>query len=200
MRPRFLAVAGALLFVAGVVAFMGIITAEALYPEGYSTSGNEISDLGATRPPDSIIEEPSATIFNTAMMVCGVFVIAAAYCLWQGTRRVAAPVLMALFGLGVLGVGVFPGDQGDVHAIFAMLTFIAGAVAAIVSLTVTSGPFRYFAVLLGVVSLGTLLMYMVTGDDGPMAGLGRGGVERWVAYPTLMWVTGLGGYLMGRAR
>lgn len=200
VRPRLLAVAGALLFVAGVVAFMGIITAEALYPEGYSTSGNEISDLGATRPPDSVIEEPSATIFNTAMMACGVLLIAAAYCLWQGTRRVAAPVLMALFGLGVLGVGVFPGDQGNVHVIFVMLTVVAGAVAAIVSLTVTAGPFRYFAVVLGVVSLGTLLLYMFTGDDGPMADLGRGGVERWVAYPTLMWVTGLGGYLMGRAR
>jgi hypothetical membrane protein len=47
---------------AGFVGFMGIITAEVLYPD-YSTR-QDISDLGSTRPPDPIIHEPSATIFN----------------------------------------------------------------------------------------------------------------------------------------
>jgi hypothetical membrane protein len=59
LRPRYLAVAGALLFAAGVIAFIIIITAEALIPRGYSTSQNPSSDLGATRPPDSVTEEPS---------------------------------------------------------------------------------------------------------------------------------------------
>ena len=27
--------------------------------------------------------------------------------------------------------------------------------------------------------------------------LGVGGTERWVFYPTLFWLTGLGGYLLG---
>ncbi|MGZ4911320.1 MAG: hypothetical protein ACXV5N_13655 [Halobacteriota archaeon] len=48
-------VAVALLLIAGIVAIMGIITAEATYP-GYSTAKNDISDLGATRPPNSIIK------------------------------------------------------------------------------------------------------------------------------------------------
>ena len=43
---------------------MGIITAEALYPGTFSTGANEISDLGGTRPPNSVILQPSATIFN----------------------------------------------------------------------------------------------------------------------------------------
>jgi hypothetical membrane protein len=51
-------VAGALLVIAGIVAIMGIITAEATYP-GYSTAKNDISDLGATRPPNSIIKQPA---------------------------------------------------------------------------------------------------------------------------------------------
>jgi hypothetical membrane protein len=197
-RTRYLRVAGALLFVVGVVAFMGIITAESLYPAGYSTSANAISDLGATEPPESVIEQPSATIFDTTMIVCGVLVLAAAYCILRGTRRRAAPVVIALFGLGVLGVGVFPGDTGNVHAIFALLTFIAGGVAAIVSWTIEKSPFRYFSVALGVVALVTLLLYFIMGDSSPMAGLGVGGVERWVAYPILLWATGLGGHLMGR--
>ncbi len=74
LRPRFLAAAGVLLLLAGFIAFMGIITAEALYPEGYSTSKNAISDLGATEPPDSVIEKPSATVFNVAMIVTGLLV------------------------------------------------------------------------------------------------------------------------------
>lgn len=200
VRPRYLAAAGLLLFVTGVVAFMGIITAEALYPAGYSTSQNEISDLGATKPPDSRIEEPSATIFDTVMMVCGAFVIVAAACVQRGFRRWPAPVLIGLFGLGVLGVGVFPGDTGNVHALFAMLTFIAGGVAAIVTLTISTPPFSYMSVLLGVVALVSLILQVILGDSSPMAGLGIGGVERWVAYPIVLWATGLGGYLLGRAR
>jgi hypothetical membrane protein len=200
LRPRYLAVAGFLLFLTGTIAFMGIITAEALYPPGYSTSQNEISDLGATEPPDSVIEQPSATVFNTVMMVCGVFVIAASFCVQRGFRRWMAPVFIALFGAGVLGVGVFPGDHGNVHALFAMLTFVAGGIAAIVSLTIVTPPFSYISVLLGAVALVTLFLYVILGDSSPLAGLGIGGVERWVAYPILLWATGLGGYLMGQAR
>jgi len=154
LRPRYLAAAGLLLFLTGVVAFMGIITAESLYPAGYSTSENEISDLGGTEPPDSVIEEPSATIFNTAMMVAGAFIILAAICMRIGFGRWAAPVLIGLFGLGVLGVGIFPGDTGTIHALFAMLTFVAGGVAAIVSLTIVTPPLSYVSVLLGAHSPG----------------------------------------------
>ena len=200
MRPRYLAVAGALLFAAGVISLMGIITAEALYPGGYTTSQNEISDLGATAPPDSVIEEPSATIFNTVMMVAGALMLGASFCLQRGFRRLAPAIFLALFGLGVLGVGVFPGDQGTVHALFALLAFTAGGVAAIVAWSVETSPFRYFSVVLGAVALLSLLLYFVLGDANPMAPLGDGGIERWVAYPIVLWVTGFGGHLMGRAR
>jgi hypothetical protein len=33
--------------------------------------------------------------------------------------------------------------------------------------------------------------------NGPVAILGIGGLERWVAYPVALWVTGFGGYLLG---
>ncbi|MGB3850400.1 MAG: hypothetical protein WA958_10575 [Tunicatimonas sp.] len=44
--------AGALLFTAGSLILMGIITGEIFYPPGYSTALNDISDLGGTRPPE----------------------------------------------------------------------------------------------------------------------------------------------------
>ena len=40
---------------------------------------------------------------------------------------------------------------------------------------------------------------MILGDNGPLAGLVLDGIERWVAYPILIWTTAFGGYLMGRA-
>ena len=86
------------------------------------------------------------------------------------------------------------------HALFALLAFFAGAAAAIVSITIVRGPFGYFGVLLGVVSLVTLILYYALGDSSPMAGLGLGGVERWVAYPVVLWIAGPGGHLLGRAR
>ena len=52
--------AGLLLAIAGSVILMGIITAESQYPFPYTTHDNEISDLGATRPPNSVTHQPSA--------------------------------------------------------------------------------------------------------------------------------------------
>ncbi len=199
-RSRSISFAGALLFFSGVVSFMGIITAEALYPPGYATGSNEISDLGATRPPHSIIHQPSAHIFNSVMMATGVFTIVASCFLYLGFKRKLPAILTSLFGLGVLGVGIFPGNTGNVHALFALLTFIAGGLAAIATFAIQTAPFRYFSVLLGVVSLMTLLLYLVLGNANPMVGLGDGGIERWVAYPVLLWVTGFGGHLMARTR
>jgi hypothetical protein len=36
------------------------------------------------------------------------------------------------------------------------------------------------------------------GDNSPFMELGEGGLERWVAYPVLLWALGLGGHLMGQ--
>jgi type IV secretory pathway TrbD component len=30
-----------------------------------------------------------------------------------------------------------------------------------------------------------------------VTGLGLGGLERWIAYPVVLWLMGLGGYLLG---
>lgn len=190
---------GALLFAAGGLILMGIISAEALYPGTYSTSANEISDLGGTRPPDSVILQPSATIFNVSMMVVGVLVIAATWFVHRAFGRLSVTIPALVLGVSALGVGVFPGNTGTPHALCAMATFVSGGVAAITSGVVTRGPFRYLAALLGVVSLLTLVSYMVLGDQSPWAGFGIGGLERWIVYPIVLWIIGFGGYLAGGA-
>jgi len=193
---RYQSAAGALLFAVGVLAFLGIITAETFYP-GYSTSQNQISDLGATQPPGSIIVQPSSTIFNATMIVSGLLIIAAAYCVHRAFKNRAVTAFLGLFGIGVLGVGIFPGNYGNLHAIFALLTFVAGGFSAILAYRVEASPFRYFSAILGAISLLNLILYFVLGESSPFALFGLGGLERWIAYPILLWVTGFGGYLMG---
>jgi hypothetical membrane protein len=190
---------GSLLTIAGVTILMGIITAEALYPQAYTTGGSEISDLGGTRPPNSLIFQPSAMIFDLSMVAIGTLVIAGSWFVRRvfGRRSVTMP--MTILGIGALGVGLFPGNTGAPHQIFAMITFIAGGVAAVSAARVTTAPFRFVSLLLGAVSLLTLISTLVLSDGSPMTALGMGGIERWIVYPVILWVIAFGGYLSGRA-
>ncbi|WP_327053818.1 DUF998 domain-containing protein [Halomicrococcus gelatinilyticus] len=186
---------------AGVVAFMGITTASVLYPD-YSIR-QDISDLGSTRPPDPVIHEPSATIFNATMLLTGAFVVIAAYFLYRdgGTRVLTVP--LAVFGLSVFGVGVFPGNVTPWHGLFALLTFFSGGITVVLSSRAVTRPFSYLCLLLGGISLLVLVSVFFYGlvlrEPTPLAFLGSGGVERWVAYPLLLWVPAFGGYLLGGA-
>jgi len=187
-----LTVAGMLLFLAASMVLMGIITAEIFYPPGYSTAESEISDLGATKPPDSIITQPSATIFNATMLVSGALTLAGTYFVYRTYKDLIVAVTMGLLGLGVLGVGVFPGNMVPMHPIFALTAFVDGGMAAICSYRIIRSPFKYVAVLFGITSLFFLFtagMFIPT--------MGDGGVERWVVYPVVLWMLGLGGYLSG---
>ncbi len=188
---------GTLMFLTGVVIFMGIITAEIFYPAGYSTSQNEISDLGATRPPNSIIVQPSATIFDTTMMLSGVMLIAAAYYLHRAFQQWLMTGSILLLGIGLLGVGIFPGNNAAIHPLFALVSFLAAGTSAIVSSRVTRAPFRYLAIMLGGITLVFLLLaFFFSNIVFPV--LGDGGTERWVAYPSILWILGFGGYLLAR--
>lgn len=186
--------AGLLFFLAGSIILMGIITAETFYPEKYTytTSDSMISDLGATEPPNSIITQPSATIFNFSMMIVGILILLGAYFLFMALNDKIAAILIGLLGLGALGVGVFPGNVNPQHPLFALTTFISGGLSAIYSYRLINSPFKYLSVLFGI----TGLFFLFTASIFiPI--MGGGGVERWVAYPIVLWLIGFGGYLMG---
>ena len=192
-------VAGSAMVLAGVIAFMGIITAEVLSP-GYSTR-QDISDLGSTQPPDPIIHQPSATIFDGTMLVTGALILVAAYFVYRSLARRVFGVSLAVFGFGAFGVGVFPGNVTPWHGLFALLTFFIGGVTVLLSSQVVSRPFSYLCVLPGGISLVVLVSVFFYGlmlaRPHPLSFLGSGGIERWVAYPLLLWVLTFGGYLLG---
>lgn len=186
--------AGILFFLAGCIILMGIITAESFYPDNYTytTANSMISDLGATEPPNSIITQPSATIFNLSMIITGILILVGIYFLFKYYHDRIAGLLIGLLGLGALGVGVFPGNINPQHPIFALTTFISGGLSAIYSYRLINSPFKYLAVILGLIGLVFLFTFNMF-----IPIMGAGGVERWVAYPIVLWLLGFGGYLIG---
>ena len=179
-------VAGALLFIASVQCVLGIIIAEALYP-GYSTSENYISDLGVG---------PSALIFNSSVFLLGVIAAAGTYFIQRTLGSRLFSVLLILTGVGAMGVGLFPETFGILHAIPSLITFLFGGLSAIMSYKLQKPPLSYFSVMLGALSLVALVLF----GSGTYLGLGKGGMERMIAYPTLLWGVGFGGYLIGYSR
>jgi hypothetical membrane protein len=199
MQSRHRAAAGFLLMAAGVLVLMGIITAEALYPASYSTHANEVSDLGSTRPPDPVIYQPSSGIFTGTMLTAGALIIGGAYFLHRGLGDLRATIPVLLLGIGVLGVGVFPGNRAVMHPIVALVAFLSGGLAAVLTASVQRGIYRYVSIALGVVALAALAVGLFGTTTLVFEELGVGGVERWIVYPVVLWTISFGAYLLGAA-
>ncbi len=197
IRQRLPSVAGVLYSSAAFVLLMGVMTAETRYPIWrHYTTRQEISDLGGTAPPHSTVTQPSATIFDTTMIIAGVLLLAGAFALWRLYQYRVLTVVSTLFGVGTLGVGIFPGNTGP-HGIFAMIAFLFSALTAIVVFKVTSAPFRFMSLSVGLLSLIALFVGLL-GEDSPVAKLiGLGGVERWVVFPIIVWLALFGGHILG---
>lgn len=194
-------IAGALLSITGIGMIMSIITNEALYPAArhYSTFANAISDLGGTQPPNSYMVQPNRLIFIITMAISGVLVLAATYLLWRVVERRRFLVALGIFGVGIIGIAVFPGNVVTYHPLFSFVCFVGGSVAAILSRRVLEAPLRYFAAALGSIALLATVFGIETLENwGPQAAIGIGGVERWIAYPVLLWLVLLGAAFMTR--
>lgn len=179
-------IAGLLLVVGGVLCVLGMIAAEVLYP-GYSASANYISDLGVG---------PSALIFNSSVFLLGVLAVCAAYFIQKAFNFKLFSILTAITGIGAMGVGLFTEDAGVIHAVFSLITFLFAGISAIVSYKLEKRPLSYLSVVLGGVSLVALVLFA----SGFYLGLGKGGMERMIAYPALLWTIGFGGHLIGDSK
>jgi hypothetical membrane protein len=188
--------AGVLLLLAGSTILMGIITAEALYPAPYNTRQNTVSDLGAMRP-DNIVRQPSASLFNGTMIAAGAMIAVAALLLALSAyhrKRVTIPI--AVLGLGMIGVGFFPGTHMAAHTLFAMTCFTAGGVGAVLCGLDCRGPLRGVCVTLGSIALIFLVIGTTLMSWPPVHALGDGGVERWIVYPVVLWLIVFGTSLL----
>lgn len=191
---------------AGVALFVGVVQfaifemiAEFVYP-GYSVSANYISDLGP--PCSGGVVCPSHTswlIFDGSIAILGIFVLISGYFLYRAFRWKPLAGLIGVAGVGALGVGIFNETAPFMlHDIFSLITFIGIGLAAVVSYRFQRAPLSYFAVILGVITLVSLVLYLPgTGVTyGGALGIGPGGLERMIVFPVLFWSIAFSGHLM----
>ncbi len=183
MNEVYRKVAGTLIFLGATQFVVAMIAAEAIYP-GYSVSNNYISDLGVG---------PAALIFNTSVFLLGAAVVLSAYLIFRVFRKIPVVALFVLTGVGAMGVGVFTETApGGIHTVASFVVFFFGGLSAIFSYTLEKRPLTYCSVALGALSLVALVLFA----SQQYLGLGHGGMERMIAYPTLLWGIAFGGHLI----
>ena len=187
-----LKIAGSVFFIGGSQFFLCLIIAEALYP-GYSVSEQFVSDLGATCDLGCVIYQPSSIIFNSSVILLGVLSLIGSYFIYKMHYRLTA-ILFMVASIGVIGVGIFPETTGSVHIIFAFIAFAFSGLSAIASYRIANSPMSYFSLILGIITLITLFLSTM----GLTFGLGNGGIERVVMYPSIIWIIGIGAHMLGR--
>ncbi|MEM3703396.1 MAG: DUF998 domain-containing protein [Candidatus Bathyarchaeia archaeon] len=180
-------IAGALIFIGATQFILCMIIAECLYPN-YSVSGNYISDLGK-------LDAKSAPIFNTSVFVLGLTVVTSAYFLRRTVHNKVFLTFLVLCGIGAMGVGIFPEDFGTIHFTVSLTAFLFGALSAIISHKFQKPPLSHLAVILGLISLASLILFGLKIHFN----LGEGGMERMIAYPILLWAIGFAGSLIEKS-
>jgi hypothetical membrane protein len=107
-------------------------------------------------------------------------------------------ILNLLPGTGLLLAVVSPENVNvAIHSVGAILAFIPGAIVMILAFRTIRTQFRYFSLLLGLVSFVGIIAEF-GGYYLPLVQqtLGPGGWERVIVYPLLIWLVGYGNYLL----
>jgi hypothetical membrane protein len=185
-------IAGALFLAASAQFILGLVVAEALYPD-YSVANNYISDLGVG---------PSSIVFNSSAFLFGLLSIIGAYFLPRRLDFRGLTVLLVLMAIGAMGVGIFTSAfSTTIHGIVSLMAFGFGGLSAIASFKVLKLPLSAISVILGAMTLGALALFaaglVTTGSlnssEPPASefflGIGPGGMERMIVYPALIWLT-----------
>lgn len=187
---------GVAIFVGAVQFGIFLVVSEIIYSAygtgGYSVSANYVSDLGANCTGAVCYIPPSALLFNSSIALLGLLILVGAYFLHRAFKSIPSTVLIALAGIGALGVGLFPETSGIWHSLFSLIVFLFAGLSAMVTYRFQKRPMSYFSIILGAVTLIALLLYMAD----YFLGLGAGGMERMIVYPVLLWATGFSGHLM----
>jgi hypothetical membrane protein len=142
-------------------------------------------------------------LMNVSFIVLGVTMIAGSLLLRRALATTRARrfgfVFIAIAGLGVIVVGIFPENTVPaLHGLGATLPFTIGN-AALVVLGLSLGlprALRVATLTLGAVALVALAFYA----SSHYLGLGEGGIERLVAYPQTIWLILLGVHLLTSGR
>ena len=195
MRYDSLNIGGVLYIVAIFQFFIFELVSETLYP-GYSVANNYISDLGATcvNPPSTascIVHQPSATIFDTSLLLLGLLLFVGTFLVYYGTRKKPYFIVTSVADIAILLAGVFPENTGWIHADISVILFPLAGTSLILAWTIVKeSAFRYL-----IVAFGVLTLFF---NSFSVSAVGVGGSERLLVLSILSGILALGGYLAGR--
>jgi hypothetical membrane protein len=191
---------GACVWILAVQFFIAQIVVQSAWVTPFSLTQNFISDLGNTTcgpyPPDSAMYvcSPWHTWMNASFILLGLTILVGAALVRiafpPGRSRAAGLMLLALAGVGIIAVGLFPEDVNiTYHRLGAAAHFILGNLAmvamGIALWTVRRRPvLAVYSIVSGVVGLLATVLFI----SEHYLGMGTGGMERLAAYPLPLWL------------
>lgn len=212
VKPSGRVIAGAICWVLTLEYFVAQAIAQVKWP-GYSLSRYDVSALGITTCGP--FEDPSTgesiaacspwhLAMNAGFVALGVLIILGAVLLrqvWPRRRLTTIGlVLVALSGLGEIFAGLAPGNVNLLlHSIGALLHWICGSIGLILLGCAVWRTRRLLASLTLLCGVVVLIGFFLYGNQTYL-GLGRGGMERVVAYPLTIWLILFGASLLVAAR
>jgi hypothetical membrane protein len=169
-------------------------------PPAYSLSKNYISDLGNTGCgpwPDATsprVCSPWHEVFDASSIVLGLLVLLGAVLVRTGFLQRRESLLglglIALSGLGAIGVGLSPENVNlSVHTSSALVAFVSGNLALVALGAAIFHDARWtgfggFTAALGVIGIAAFALF----DLHRYLGLGVGGMERLIVAPLLLFL------------
>ena len=183
---------GYLILLGGLQWFLGLLAAESWTP-GYSNRIDYVSELGIWE---------MATLYNASIFLLGVLLFVGAILLYQSTNARIFSILLAVTGIGAIGLGIFPGYAQPMHSIATLVAIVFGTLAAITSFQLQKKPMSYISLILGAMALVLVIIFfpylgLPTGSTETFLGMAKGSMERWAIYPILAWSISFGSYLIG---
>jgi len=187
-------VAGLLFFVGAAQFVLAVVVSEAIYP-GYNVGQQIMSDLG-----DWSLAGNAAAIFDVSIVLLGILTVAGAYFIQRGFQNRLFPSLLVITGILAVIVGVIAENVFlSVHTIVAGFFFWFAAASTIMSYKFEKPPLSYLFVILGAIILLAIVLFSLGNSVNSIffLDLGIGGMQRFIVYPFLLWLLGLGAYLIG---
>jgi hypothetical membrane protein len=190
-------ISGSLLLCSGLVFFIFNTVAEGIYPN-YSVASNALSDLGA-------IGTNTFFLWNGQLFVSGVLLLLGMYFLFYKSqfrlnigRANLVGILYMLPAVAAIIVSLFQensvvgsvGGHNLLHGLGAIIAFVCGGISAVYAYRLTKAPFRYFSIVLGIITLVFVPLFLFS--NASISGL----TERLVVYPFILWQICFGTYLL----
>ena len=183
---------------AGLLLFIGaaLFVLAAIVSEGIDTK------YTFSQPMNWLGDGVAAPIFKSAFFILGLFTIIGAYLIVRPLKQQTFNnklfwLLMTLTGIGAVGIGIFNETLGLVHVVVVRMFWAFAIPSAAMSFMFQKKPFAYISVILGVLTLAAVILFLssVYVGPSPLLGITRGGMQRMIQYPILLWLLGFGAHL-----